>query len=155
MCIQRDLLNHSYQQPPVSYLIIYRNKRQKRSCTIQSVKQGEDQGTLQAHSAQQCLLGLVSKIYICIFYSGQFDFLNKLQSFVYVLVLIDDCGWVVCFIFLAVQLLTSWAVYAQTYLQLPLRQWGAGNVYLLKALVVKNSVLHDFGFGKVSPAKQL
>ena len=25
----------------------------------------------------------------------------------------------------------------------------------LKALVVKNSVLHDFGFGKVSPAKQL
>ena len=26
---------------------------------------------------------------------------------------------------------------------------------LLKALVVKNSVLHDFGFGKVSPAKQL
>ena len=28
-------------------------------------------------------------------------------------------------------------------------------VSLLKALVVKNSVLHDFGFGKVSPAKQL
>ena len=26
---------------------------------------------------------------------------------------------------------------------------------VLKALVVKNSVLHDFGFGKVSPAKQL
>ena len=26
---------------------------------------------------------------------------------------------------------------------------------ILKALVVKNSVLHDFGFGKVSPAKQL
>ena len=26
---------------------------------------------------------------------------------------------------------------------------------LLKALVVNNSVLHDFGFGKVSPAKQL
>ena len=25
----------------------------------------------------------------------------------------------------------------------------------LKALVVKNSVLHDFGFGKVPPAKQL
>ena len=25
----------------------------------------------------------------------------------------------------------------------------------LKALMVKNSVLHDFGFGKVSPAKQL
>ena len=25
----------------------------------------------------------------------------------------------------------------------------------LKALVVKNSVLHDFSFGKVSPAKQL
>ena len=25
----------------------------------------------------------------------------------------------------------------------------------LKALVVKNSVLHNFGFGKVSPAKQL
>ena len=29
------------------------------------------------------------------------------------------------------------------------------NYLLLKALVVKNSVLHDFGFGKVSPAKQL
>ena len=29
------------------------------------------------------------------------------------------------------------------------------NDQLLKALVVKNSVLHDFGFGKVSPAKQL
>ena len=28
-------------------------------------------------------------------------------------------------------------------------------VFILKALVVKNSVLHDFGFGKVSPAKQL
>ena len=28
-------------------------------------------------------------------------------------------------------------------------------VGVLKALVVKNSVLHDFGFGKVSPAKQL
>ena len=27
--------------------------------------------------------------------------------------------------------------------------------YQLKALVVKNSVLHDLGFGKVSPAKQL
>ena len=27
--------------------------------------------------------------------------------------------------------------------------------FWLKALVVKNSVLHDFGFGKVSPAKQL
>ena len=27
--------------------------------------------------------------------------------------------------------------------------------FILKALVVKNSVLHDFGFGKVSPAKQL
>ena len=27
--------------------------------------------------------------------------------------------------------------------------------FTLKALVVKNSVLHDFGFGKVSPAKQL
>ena len=27
--------------------------------------------------------------------------------------------------------------------------------WFLKALVVKNSVLHDFGFGKVSPAKQL
>ena len=26
---------------------------------------------------------------------------------------------------------------------------------VLKALVVKNSVLHHFGFGKVSPAKQL
>ena len=26
---------------------------------------------------------------------------------------------------------------------------------ILKALVVKNSVLHDFGFGKVSLAKQL
>ena len=31
------------------------------------------------------------------------------------------------------------------------RQMGA----IVKALVVKNSVLHDFGFGKVSPAKQL
>ena len=28
-------------------------------------------------------------------------------------------------------------------------------VKVLKALVVKNSVLHDFGFGKVSPATQL
>jgi len=28
-------------------------------------------------------------------------------------------------------------------------------IQMLKALVVKNSVLHDFGFGKVSPAKQL
>ena len=28
-------------------------------------------------------------------------------------------------------------------------------VFILKALVVKNSVLHNFGFGKVSPAKQL
>ena len=27
--------------------------------------------------------------------------------------------------------------------------------HCLKALVVKNSVLHDFGFAKVSPAKQL
>ena len=27
--------------------------------------------------------------------------------------------------------------------------------HVLKALVVKNSVLHDFGFGRVSPAKQL
>ena len=27
--------------------------------------------------------------------------------------------------------------------------------YELKALVVKNSVLYDFSFGKVSPAKQL
>ena len=27
--------------------------------------------------------------------------------------------------------------------------------WTLKALVVKNSVLHDFGFGKVSPAKHL
>ena len=31
----------------------------------------------------------------------------------------------------------------------------AKNFRSLKALVVKNSVLHDFGFGKVSPAKQL
>ena len=32
---------------------------------------------------------------------------------------------------------------------------GTFNIQQLKALVVKNSVLHDFGFGKVSPAKQL
>ena len=32
---------------------------------------------------------------------------------------------------------------------------GTFNIQQLKALVVKNSVLHDFGFEKVSPAKQL
>ena len=32
---------------------------------------------------------------------------------------------------------------------------SAWTFHILKALVVKNSVLHDFGFGKVSPAKQL
>ena len=29
------------------------------------------------------------------------------------------------------------------------------NLQCVKALVVTNSVLHDFGFGKVCPAKQL
>jgi hypothetical protein len=33
--------------------------------------------------------------------------------------------------------------------------WQLKKRELLKALVVKNSVLHDFGFRKVSPAKQL
>ena len=38
-----------------------------------------------------------------------------------------------------------WTNTAQTYLQLPLRQWGAGNVYLLvlsswKLYIAKNSI---------------
>ena len=33
--------------------------------------------------------------------------------------------------FLLLVFLTPKAILAQTYLQLPLRQWGAGNVYLL------------------------